>query len=115
MLGKHGAAIRASAPASSPGQPALDHQMRVSGTVAYPIGRKMGVFLWHPLGQTAVRFVAVSISIDNKIGCHIVSLNDCKRLGASYHTISALTNDARSRFHVIHSLQPQRVVFLLSI
>jgi len=50
----------------------------------------------------------VPISIDNKIGCHIISLKGDKDDWAILTTRYRLKpNDARSRFRVIHSLQPQ--------
>ena len=44
VIGKHGAAIGASAPAPASRQAALDHQVGVTGTVGNTIGRQMGVF-----------------------------------------------------------------------
>jgi hypothetical protein len=58
-------AIRAAAPTAPPGETSFDYEVGIPGAIGNPVRGEVDEFLWHPSSKFTIRFVAVTVSIDD--------------------------------------------------
>jgi hypothetical protein len=58
-------AIRAAAPTAPPGETSFDYEVGIPGAIGNPVRGEVDEFLWHPSSEVTIRFVAVTVSIDD--------------------------------------------------